>query len=202
MSIAHAILGILCDGERHAYQIASLLADRIPTGPYNSGQVHQALERIQAAGWATSREEQGLNRARRPFSITAAGRREFHRWLPRPVSAGRPMRDEMVIKVVFLGQHDPQRLIELLETRRREHVRRLAFLQRDVRHIASLPAGSFGVLARDAARFREEAELRWVEHCLARLGRDADSRPEISGVRSQVSTSKAPIDSRDGRGRV
>jgi DNA-binding PadR family transcriptional regulator len=171
MSIAHAILGVLIEGEKHGYQIAADLAERIPTGPYNSGQVHQALARISSAGWATSRSEPGTNRARRPFAITAAGRKEFLRWLPRPVAGARPMRDEMLVKVVFLGRHDPARLVVLLEGRRREHVRRLAYLQRESR-ASHEPAGvgALGQLARDAARFREEAELRWVEHCLARLG--------------------------------
>jgi DNA-binding PadR family transcriptional regulator len=170
MSMVHAVLGVLNEGDRHAYDIAGILADRIPAGPYNSGQVHQALDRIEREGWATSHEEKHGSRLRRVFSITAAGRKEFMSWLPKPVSGARPVRDEMVVKVVFLGRHDMNRLVNLLEQRRREHIRRLAYLQQaGKRQPGGDDADRLPALARDAARFREEAELRWVEHCLSRL---------------------------------
>lgn len=170
MSIAHAILGILQEGDQHGYQIATTLAERIPAGPYNSGQVHQALERLEAEGWAVSRAEVDTNRARRLFSITAAGRHEFQAWLQRPLSAVRPVRDEVVIKLVFLGVHEPNRLVELLEVRRREHMRHLAYLQREAVGLRTTDRRQkLAQLARDAFRFREEAELRWIEHCLVQL---------------------------------
>ena len=181
MSISHAILGILIEGERHGYQIAATLAERISGGPYNSGQIHQALERIEERGWAVSHAEPAEGRSRRPFTITPAGRQEFLAWLRRPVPVTRPVRDEMVVKLVFLGIHDPERLTAFLEGRRREHLRRLAYLSRESQP-ATDPGASVSLcslLARDAFRFREEAGLRWVEHCLARM--QAMERPAGRG---------------------
>ena len=174
MSVAHAILGLLIEGEKHGYQIATMLAERIPAGPYNSGQVHQALDRIEADGWAISRPDVGVTRARRLLSITAAGRQEFHGWLQRPLAVGRPMRDEVVIKLVFLGLHEPSRLVPLLETHRREHIRHLAQVQREgIMKSAKDRTQKLAQLARDAFRFREEAEVRWIEHCLGQLRQEA-----------------------------
>jgi DNA-binding PadR family transcriptional regulator len=170
MSVSHAILGLLLEGERHGYEMASKLAERIPSGPYNHGQIHQALEQIEQRGWAVSRSDSGLSRNRRPFSITPKGRQEFQAWLNRPVAVGRPVRDEIVVKLVFLGQHDPARLVEVLEQRRREYRERLAEVQVPTTTAPGQPLDArLGQLVLDGFRFRAEAEVRWVEHCLAVL---------------------------------
>ena len=170
MSMAHAILGLLMEGERHGYEVAATLAERIGGGTYNSGQVHQALGLLEGRGWAVSRENEVLNRTRRLYRITAAGRAEFVGWLERPIPVGRPIRDEIVVKMSFLADHDPERVLEILEARQREYVRRLARSQRSVRRAKGEDAAeTIRRLARDAFRFREEAELRWIEHCLSQM---------------------------------
>ncbi len=180
MSIAHAILGTLLEGDRHGYQIAATLAERITGGPYNSGQIHQALERLEERGWAVSHAEPVEGRSRRPYAITAAGRQEFFAWLRRPVRTGRPVRDEMIVKLIFLGRHEPAQLVPLLEARRREHVRRLGAFSGE-RDDGATTGGLCADLVQHAFRLREEAELRWVEHCLERL------RPLAQGGVSDVS---------------
>ena len=76
----------------------------------------------------------------------------------------------MVVKMVFLADHDPHRLVAILEDRQREYVRRLGKAQRLPRATPSAGVGArIRELARDAFRFREEGELRWIEHCLRQL---------------------------------
>jgi DNA-binding PadR family transcriptional regulator len=170
MSMAHAILGLLMEGECHGYEIATTLGERIGGGAYNSGQVHQALGLLEVRGWALSREYEVSNRTRRLYRVTAAGRGEFLSWLDRPVAMGRPIRDEMVVKMSFLAEHDPERVVGILEGRKREYVRRLAQAQRATRRTKNEGASPLiRKLARDAFRFREEGELRWIEHCLSQL---------------------------------
>ncbi len=169
MSMAHAILGVLLEGTCHGYQLATKLAERIENGPYNTGQIHQALERLEAQGLVVSHADDSVNRTRRLFALTTAGRQEFFAWLDRPVAVVRPVRDEVVVKVAFLGRHAPARLRELLEERRRDHLQRLAYLQRRPKGHDPRPGDVGERLASDAFRFREEAELKWVEHCLAQL---------------------------------
>jgi DNA-binding PadR family transcriptional regulator len=168
MSTIHAVLGVLAEGECHGYEIATRLADRVGAGPYNSGQIHQALEIIERKGWARGDAETLPSRARRSFSITPEGRREFVLWLSRPIPPNRAQRDDVVLKMVFLAEHDVSRLIELLEERKREYVRRLGAYQRQ-----SVQKGTardvVRNLVRDKFALQDESEIEWIERCLVPL---------------------------------
>jgi DNA-binding PadR family transcriptional regulator len=168
MSIQHAILGVLADGDRHGYELARVLADRIGGEPYNTGQVHQALEQLERAGWAASRTTVEAARPRRQFRITAAGRVEFLRWLARPVPPPRPARDEILLKVALLAERDRIAAAGLLDARKRDLVAQLGEQAAAHRARAGTQA-RWAMLTLDALRFRLEAELRWVDHCLAVL---------------------------------
>jgi DNA-binding PadR family transcriptional regulator len=168
MSTIHAVLGMLTERECHGYEIAARLAERVGAGPYNSGQIHQALEIIERRGWAVGETDVLPSRARRRFTITPEGRREFVAWLGRPVPASRTQRDDVVLKMVFLAEHDVPRLIRLLEDRKREYVRRLAAYQRqstDRGTVRELVRG----LVRDKFALQDESEIEWIEHCLVPL---------------------------------
>lgn len=164
MSVAHAILGVLMDGERHGYELARTLAERVGGEPYNTGQIHQALEHIERHGWAASRATVAAARSRRQFRLTSEGRAEFLRWLARPVVPLRPARDDMLLKLVFLAERDRVAAARLLDARRRDLLVRLS------EHVAAGPGVSrYAALTLDALRFRLEADLRWVDHCTAVL---------------------------------
>ena len=191
MSMGHAILGLLIEGERHGYDVTSTLGERIGGGAYNSGQVHQALANLEGRGWASSREDEVLNRTRRLYRITAAGRAEFLTWLDRPIPIGRPIRDEVVVKMSFLAESDPGRVLDILEERQREYVRRLQRASRRTvrRPKHETPTEMLQRLARDAFRFREEGELRWIEHCLSQVRGVIEREPreirETDGLRAR-----------------
>lgn len=169
MSIAHAILGVLMEGERHGYELAHVLAERIGGEPYNTGQIHQALEHIEGAGWAVSRTTVEAARSRRQFCITGEGRNEFLRWLARPVAPLRPVRDDMLLKLALLAERDRPAAVRLLEARKRDLLALLAEQSVASRRPAAGPWVRFSALTLDALRFRVEAELRWVDHCIAIL---------------------------------
>lgn len=172
MSIRHAILGILREAPMHGYQIAGELERRIGGGRYNGAQVYQGLYALAEHGLVVaSSPEPGTGRDRRPFSITPEGLRTFERWLREPFIASRPARDDAVVKLVFLGLEDVGRLVTMLERLRRQHLRRLAGSKASeaAEYAIPLRPSSFAELASVALRFREEAELRWIDHCLLRL---------------------------------
>ena len=175
----------------HGYQVASELERLIAGGRYNSAQIYQGLHTLAERGLVVAATpEPGPYRDRRPFSITSAGRREFDRWLSAPLVPSRPLRDDAVIKLVFLCRHDPSQLIRFLERLRRQHLRRLAGTGS---RASALRAGGtiddalVADLSGAALRFREEAELRWIDHCLLRL------RPVIDEAAAEVET---PTDER------
>src|SRR5215510_12781358 len=126
MSIRHAILGVLTARPMHGYQIGGELARRIGGGRYNSAQIYQSLHWLADHGMVLAGPpEPGVSRDRRPFQITPAGRREFQKWLRAPLVPSRPVRDDAVVKLVFLGMHDARQLLTFLERLRRQHLRRL-----------------------------------------------------------------------------
>lgn len=197
MSMRHAILGILRNGPMHGYQITVELERRLGGEPCNSAQIYQGLRWLEGAGLVQAvPPERGFSRDRRPFTITPRGRREFDRWLRSPIVPSRPVRDDALVKLFFLGISDGERLRTLLERLRRQHLRRLA---------AARPSGTpdgppteldepvVAGLVRAAFRFREEAELRWIDHCLLRLS---------SLVRVQESTETASCEPARGLPRV
>jgi DNA-binding PadR family transcriptional regulator len=165
MSIAHAILGVLMDGNRHGYELARTLAERVGGEPYNTGQIHQALEQLERAGWAASRATVEAARSRREFRVTNDGRTEFLRWLASPVAPLRPVRDDMLLKLVFLAERDRGAALRLLETRRRELLVQLGEQPRGRGEART----RWAALTLEALRFRLEADLRWVDHCIAVL---------------------------------
>ena len=170
MSIAQAILGILMDGDRHGYELARMLGERVGGEPYNTGQIHQALEHLERAGWAASRPTVEAARARREFRITSEGRTEFLRWLARPSAVARPTRDDLLLKLVFLAERDRGAAVRLLEGCRRDLLEQLAeHTAMRARARAAGPHARHASLTLDALRFRLEADLRWVDHCTAVL---------------------------------
>jgi DNA-binding PadR family transcriptional regulator len=168
MSTIHAVLGVLVERECHGYEIGARLAERVGAGPYNSGQIHQALEIIERRGWAVGETDVLPSRARRRFTITPEGRREFVAWLGRPVPPARTQRDDVVLKMVFLAEHDVPRLVGMLEDRKRDYVRRLAAYQRQ-----SIAGGTVRNvvrgLVRDKFALQDESEIEWIERCLVPL---------------------------------
>jgi DNA-binding PadR family transcriptional regulator len=170
MSLNHAILGVLRTGPLHGYGIGEELARRIAGGSYNSGQISQALGSLAARGFiAAVPTESGAGRDRRPYRLTPSGMQEFARWLDNPFIPARPTRDDAVVKIVFLGAEDAGKLTVFLERLRKQHLRRLALYRPPAQGNALPGASLLFELTGAALRFREEAELRWIEHALARL---------------------------------
>jgi DNA-binding PadR family transcriptional regulator len=197
MSIRHAILGILREAPMHGYQIAGELERRIGGGRYNGAQVYQGLYALAERGLVVaSTPEPGTGRDRRPFSITPEGVSTFERWLREPFLPSRPARDDAVVKLVFLGLEDVGRLVAMLERLRRQHLRRLAGskIAEPTEHTAPLGPTSFAELGSAALRFREEAELRWIDHCILRL------QPLLTGLPAGT-TAQRTKGSDEARGR-
>ena len=196
MSMRHAILGVLRQGAVHGYQIGVELGHFLPGGRYNSAQIYQGLRWLEERRFVIAEPPRpGVFRDRRPFTITAAGRREFERWLREPIAAARQVRDDGLIKVAFLCRENPEILVHFLERLHRQHLRRLAAeMQASSRcPEAQAPGESFlEELSSAVLRFREEAELRWIEYCLLRLR--SGSGPEAVDVLGVPSPAPPPAE--------
>lgn len=171
MSLRHAILGVLKGGPLHGYAVADELERRIAGGRYNSAQVYQGLRWLAERDFVAAADpEPGASRDRHPFFLTPKGQREFDRWLRSPFTPSRPTRDDAIVKLVFLGSSAPTQLVAFLERLKRQHLRRLAAEKPAPRRPSERSADKLFIeLSAAALRFREEAELRWIDHCLLRL---------------------------------
>jgi DNA-binding PadR family transcriptional regulator len=207
MSLRHAILGVLKEGPLHGYGVADELERRIAGGRYNSAQVYQGLRWLADGGFVSAAvPEPAVGRDRRPFHITSRGTREFDRWLRSPFVPARPTRDDAIVKLAFLSRAELSQLVVFLERLKRQHIRSLASTRPSSRKSREDGAPKLSVeLTAMALRFRAEAELRWIDYCLLRLGAVIGDRV---GAPSEASAGPAPnaqqvaADERGGRGRL
>ncbi len=162
--IKFLLLALLAKGPRHGYDLKSQFEDLFGgTWPLNPGQVYMTLDRLEEAGYVTSkRVEQELLPDRRVYSITEDGRQEVKRWTAEPSEGPIRLRDELFTKVLtalVTGDGDP---VGLIWAQRRHHMQALAELRVRRMDPTLNPAT---VLVLQGAILRAEADLRWLDLC-------------------------------------
>ncbi|MGQ4384623.1 PadR family transcriptional regulator [Streptomyces sp. SAS_270] len=189
MSIRHGLLTLLERGPRYGARLRNEFESRTgSTWPLNVGQVYTTLGRLERDGLIA---QQGADRAGHVlYALTEAGRTELRAWFARPVERTSPPRDELAIKlamavgapgvdvreVVEVQRHH---LTEAMRTYARLRARALAPAPRHRDEVAAL-------LVVERLIFRAEAEVRWLDHCearLLRLARAAATEPPPVGGR-------------------
>ncbi|HEX8004723.1 MAG TPA: PadR family transcriptional regulator [Mycobacteriales bacterium] len=171
MSVRQALLTLL-DGEpMYGYQLRAEFEARTgSTWPLNVGQVYTTLTRLERDGLVT---EAGSDAEGHVFyALTDAGRDEVRRWFGTPVERGaKPPRDELAIKLALAVTVPGVDVRAVIQAQRTDTVRALQEYTR-------LKAGATDedlawLLVVDALVFQAEAEVRWLDHCEARLARHA-----------------------------
>jgi len=170
LSVRYGLLGLLSRGPAHGYALrAEFEAATGATWPLNIGQVYSTLARLERDGLISTKDETddaeaGLERRR--YHLTVSGLEELRRWFATPVPRDAPPRSELVVKVILalmLPEVDARRV---LDVQRAASMRSLQVLTQ-LRGSASSDMATS--LAADAAIFGAEAEIRWLEHCEAKL---------------------------------
>jgi molybdate-binding protein/DNA-binding PadR family transcriptional regulator len=130
LSIAHALLGLLARGRRCGYELRRELEEEFGAAwRLDYGQLYRALASAERRRWieAGPPVRGGRGPARKPFTLTRAGRTELRRWLREPARPPDRGRDEFPLKLRFgldanvgsLGELVAQRR-DVLESRRTE----------------------------------------------------------------------------------
>lgn len=197
MSVRQALLALLEQGPMYGYQLRSEFEQRTgSTWPLNVGQVYTTLSRLErdalveqvsadadAAG-VGGRPETGDTRTQ-PHSdthvvyrITDRGRAEVSEWFTTPVPRTQPPRDELAIKLA-LAVTVPG--VDVGTVIQRQRSATMTALQDYTRLKRTSPAPTSGDrieptelawgLVLDSLVFAAEAEIRWLDHCEARLRR-------------------------------
>ena len=166
MSVGHALLGLLENGPRHGYELKRTYDEKLGQDrPLHYGQVYSTLSRLLRDGLV---EVSGVNPGdgpdRKSYAITAAGVTDVETWLRTPETPEPYLQNTMYTKVV-LALLSGRSAADVLETQRAEHLRVMRALTK--RRAAGNLADA---LICDHALFHLEADLRWLELTVARLG--------------------------------
>ncbi len=193
MSIRQAMLAILEQGPMYGYQLRAEFEQRTgETWPLNIGQVYTTLTRLERDGLVEvvghggadesdrAEAEAGSDRQHVSYRATEAGRSEVSEWFATPVPRSQPPRDELAIKLaiaVTLPGVDVGTIIQRQRSATMASLQDYTRLKRTGRAATPQePADLAWSLVLDSLVFDAEAEVRWLDHCEARLRRAAGTR--------------------------
>jgi DNA-binding PadR family transcriptional regulator len=197
MSVRQAMLALLEQGPMYGYQLRAEFEERTgSTWPLNVGQVYTTLARLERDGLVEKVEgEAGDEPVDRGtdhgaiYRVTPAGREEVAAWFTTPVARTQPPRDELAIKIalaVTMPGVDVGGLIQQQRSATMAALQDYTRLKR--RQTAEDIAWS---LVLDSLVFAAEAEIRWLDHCEARVRRVARTAPPSpSPARTESPTRK------------
>ena len=190
MSIRHGLLALLEREPMHGYQLRNEFESTTgSTWPLNVGQVYTTLSRLERDGLV---EGQGADAdGHVVYVVTASGREEVAAWFGSPVPRTRPPREELAIKLALAVSVPGVDVGTVIQQQRSAT---MAALQ-DYTRLKRRPTGpgseelAWGLVL-DSLVFTAEAEIRWLDHCEARLrraayDRDAAATPTETGVAAE-----------------
>jgi DNA-binding PadR family transcriptional regulator len=184
MSIRQGLLALLTSGPRHGYQLRGEFEERTGgTWPLNVGQVYTTLTRLERDGLVSRRgDADGLDDAGRTvYFITEDGRREVQQWFDTPIARVSPPRDELAIKLA-LAVTLPGVDVRLILQRQRTATTRALQDYTRLKMRADEPHDLPWLLVADSLIFQAEAEIRWLDHCEARLARYSADATAAAGT--------------------
>jgi DNA-binding PadR family transcriptional regulator len=194
MSIRQAMLAILEQGPMYGYQLRAEFEQRTgETWPLNIGQVYTTLTRLERDGLVEvvghggaddqSDQAEQSDRQHVSYRATEAGRGEVSEWFATPVPRSQPPRDELAIKLaiaVTIPGVDVATIIQRQRSATMASLQDYTRLKRTGRAARpEEPADLAWSLVLDALVFDAEAEVRWLDHCEARLRRAALDRTDV-----------------------
>ncbi|WP_110181030.1 PadR family transcriptional regulator [Nocardioides solisilvae] len=175
MSVKQALLALLEQGPKYGYQLRTEFEERTgSTWPLNIGQVYTTLSRLERDGLVVAGGDDGEGHV--VYRTTEAGRAEVDAWFGSPVPRDQPPpRDELAIKLAIAISSpdvDVEYVIQQQRTATMRALQEHTRLKRSGRAARpEAPEDLAWSLVLDALVFEAEAEIRWLDHCEARLAR-------------------------------
>ncbi len=166
MTVPIALLGLLERQPSHGYDLKREYDTYFGRGrPLPFGQVYATLARLARDGKVEVGDpEPGAGPERKRYVITEQGVTEVESWLTEPVAPEPHLQTVLFAKVVLalMTGRSPESYLD---------VQRAAHLQR-MRELTELKriGGLVDALLADHALFHLEADLRWIELTVSRLG--------------------------------
>jgi DNA-binding PadR family transcriptional regulator len=179
MSVRQALLALLEQEPMYGYQLRAEFERRTgSTWPLNVGQVYTTLTRLERDGLVEEHGDDGEGHV--VYAITGTGRDEVAQWFTTPVERTQPPRDELAIKLALAVTVPGVDVGTVIQQQRSATMSALQDYTR-LKHRAGTgtePADMAWSLVLDSLVFQAEAEVRWLDHCEARLRRAALERTD------------------------
>jgi DNA-binding PadR family transcriptional regulator len=173
MSVKNALLALLEQGPMYGYQLRAEFERRTgSTWPLNVGQVYTTLTRLERDGLVAESDADDVGHV--VYRVTEAGRDEVAAWFTTPVERTQPPRDELAIKLALAVTVPGVDVGTVIQQQRSATVSALQDYTRLKRARTSdpqEPADMAWSLVLESLVFAAEAEVRWLDHCEARLRR-------------------------------
>jgi DNA-binding PadR family transcriptional regulator len=195
VSVRQGLLALLEQGPMYGYQLRSEFETRTgATWPLNVGQVYTTLARLERDGLVEAGGEDAEGHA--VYRITDAGRGEVAQWFSTPVSRTSPPRDELAIKLAMAVTVPGVDVRAVVQGQRTATIRALQdYTRLKARAGADVPVEGSDLawlLVLDSLVFAAEAEIRWLDHCEARLRRaDLLKRDRVAADSTSTDTVEA-----------
>ena len=169
MSVKHALLALLEQEPMYGYQLRAVFEEcTASTWPLNIGQVYTTLSRLERDGLVEGGDTD--DDGHQIYKLTEEGRTELTDWFGSAVPRTQPPRDELAIKVALAVTAPGLDVGAVIQRQRVATMTALQGYNRLQRGTADLAYG----LVLDSLIFAAEAEIRWLNHCDARLRRAAE----------------------------
>ncbi|WP_372729699.1 PadR family transcriptional regulator [Nocardioides sp.] len=195
MSVKQALLALLEQEPMYGYQLRTEFELRTgSTWPLNVGQVYTTLTRLERDGLVegAGADDEG----HQMYRLTPKGRDEVASWFTTPVPRTQPPRDELAIKLalaVTVPGVDVGAVIQQQRSATMQALQDYTRLKRSGRPDAANGADERGEMAwslvLDSLVFAAEAEIRWLDHCEARLRRAAQDRSRAAATQPSTQPS-------------
>ena len=186
MTVRNALLALLEQGPMYGYQLRAEFERRTgATWPLNVGQVYTTLSRLERDGFVEGlhdgvADDNGSAQHRVMYVATAAGHEEVAAWFTTPVARTQPPRDELAIKLALAVTVPGVDVGTVIQQQRSATMGALQDYTRIKR--AGGDQDLAWSLVLDSLVFNAEAEIRWLDHCEARVRRAAGDRAEAQAV--------------------
>lgn len=123
LAIEHALLGFLRQSPMHGYEIHQRLSDPAGLGAVwriKQSYLYALLTRLENEGLIViaGLEAQDFRPPRKVFTLTPAGERAFLDWVQSPVSHGRDVRLNFLVKLFFARHEGSEAAVRLIERQR------------------------------------------------------------------------------------
>jgi DNA-binding PadR family transcriptional regulator len=194
VSLDHAILGFLVEQPAHGYSIKKRLFESLSRDVgLNDGQLYPALARLESRGWIKKRVvAQRRSPPKHLWRATAAGQREFRRWLetpePEPDAAVDFLwRHGFLQRCAFFRHLDAHRVATHARRELEGATRGLAELERLSARLAAQGADPYRRLLVEYGIRYQRMRREWLEELFARAApTEGEKSPPLRAVASDL----------------